>query len=224
MGLYINDESEISKIIERVCVSDDACFIVKDDGKFTYRIYDENRTVSKTIKSDEWMNAPKFTKKLSELLSSVKVKYNKDLYNDEFKNLLNTTYESEVYAQYDYKKEKSIETDLSDLTGATDKATTIITRSKDVLPSIKRTTKTQNIDLEIMDFVIADHSRESQTTKAWAVYEVIGITKDLNKAEVILDMKYVKDDETTAFETYIRVDDSGNWRVDSDGNTRIVRM
>lgn len=223
-GVYINETKKISEIIEEICVAEDGCFIVKDNGTFTFRLYTENRTPVKTILTDEWITEPKFTKKLTELVSNVKVKYDKDNYNDGYKSVNNDTYETEVYETYDYKNEKSFETVLSDSTGATNKAETMILRSKTIVPTIKRTTKTQNIDLEVMDFVIAEHSRDSETTKDWAVYEVVGITKELNKSEVTLDMKYVKPDTTAVMMTYSRIDSDGNVRIDSDGNTRIVRM
>jgi len=81
-------------------------------------------------------------------------------------------------------------------------------------PMVTRKTKMQNIDLEVMDFIEAEHDRESATTKTWNIYEVIGINKDLNNHEVGLTMKYVAESLYLAHEDgFIATEDADLIRV-----------
>jgi len=82
---------------------------------------------------------------------------------------------------------------ISSSDGAYDKSETVMSLSKDIVPTVTRKTKTQNIDLEIMDVIEAEHGRASSVAKPWAEYEVIGIQKDMNKAEVQLSMRWRQD-------------------------------
>ncbi|HSW62575.1 MAG TPA: hypothetical protein VLH56_04560, partial [Dissulfurispiraceae bacterium] len=93
--------------------------------------------------------------------------------------------------------------------GAIEKSESIMARSKEMTPTVTRKTKMQNIDLEVMDFIEAEHDRESATTKTWNIYEVIGINKDLNSHEIGFTMKYVAESFYLAHEDGFIVTESG---------------
>ena len=193
MAIYIDEKIELKELIEKICVSDDGVFLVQSDGKYSFRKFNENRVPRYTIQTDEWISEPEITYNSAEYLTSVRIKYNKNFESGDFMTYNNTAYEDDVYRRYKVYKDKEFETFIALAADANAKSEVIMDRSKEVLPTITRKTKTQYILMEIMDFVNAEHSRPSATTKSWATYEVIGIDKNINTMEVSLTLKYVKD-------------------------------
>lgn len=193
VGIYLNEETEISDVIKDVCVAEDGIFLVMDDGRYTFRHESTTRTVDRTIRTDEWIDDPKVDYKRNEYLTSVKIKYDKNQEDDEYYSYTNTTYESDSFSRYKTYAQKEFETVISSSDAAAAKSETVMTISKDIVPTVTRKTKTQNIDLEIMDVIEAEHGRQSVAAKPWAEYEIIGIQKDMNKAEVQLSMRWRQD-------------------------------
>ena len=210
VGILLNEETKINEVIGKICVAEDGIFLVQDDGKYTFRKYDETRAISKTIYTDEWIDEPAVKKESKELLSSVKINYNRNHADDKWHTYNNATYEDDVQAQYKTLAEKKFDTVLATEAGAIEKSESIMARSKEMTPTVTRKTKMQNIDLEVMDFIEAEHDRESATTKTWNIYEVIGINKDLNSHEIGLTMKYVAESLYLAHEDGLVVDDEGD--------------
>jgi hypothetical protein len=195
-GIYIGERQKIFDVIELISVSDDALFFVQDDGRLTARIFDVNRTPSKTIADYEWVDEPKFAQPSSEFLSSVRIKYNKNQKTNNYKSITDTNSQDEAFDRYKKLKERDIETALINLSDAQAKAGVIMARSKKVEDTVKRKTYSQHIDLEIMDFIVANHARESQTEDL-AIYEVIGISKNVLKGELSLTLKRIADYSVT---------------------------
>lgn len=192
VGLYINEQIEMSKAIEQCCVASDTLMFSKDGGKYSARNYDENRTPTRRIYFDEWMDEPQISIDWDKFLSSIIINYDKDETEDKFKSYLNTAYEDEVFNRYKSKKSLTIETILATEAGAMAKSETIMKLSKYIPEIVKRKVKTQHIDIEIMDFIITSpHTRVGQTEQL-GIWEIIGVTKNLTKAEVELTMRWVK--------------------------------
>ncbi|MBN2401013.1 MAG: hypothetical protein JXN64_01310 [Spirochaetes bacterium] len=192
VGLCIDEQIELNKSIEKLGDASDTLIFPKDGGKYSARNYDENRTPVRRIYSDEWMDVPKISIDWSQFLSSVRIDYDKDEAEDKFRSYLNTDYEEEVFKRYKSKQFKAIETILATEAGAKSKSETIMKLSKFIPEVVKRKVKTQHIDIEIMDFIIASpHTRVGQTEQP-GVWEIIGITKNLTKAEIELTMRWVK--------------------------------
>ena len=191
IGLYIGEAIEISKAIEYCCVASDAVFIVQDDGKYTARIYNADRTPAKTIYSDEWIGEPAVSIDESEILSSVVKKYSKNWDANTFRSYLNDDYEDEVSTQYKSYQQESIETLLTNENDAAAKSESIMALSKEITDQVKRKVKTQHIDLEVMDFIIAAPKTRYGKTEQWGYYEILGINKNLSKAEIELTMRFV---------------------------------
>jgi hypothetical protein len=210
VGLYIGEEKKINKVIEEILVSVGAAFFDQADGKWTARVYDENRTPVKAIQSDEWLSDPKKTLPSKEFLSSAKINFNKDITEDKFEEHTNDTYDLSAFNQYKRREQRSFDTLLTSRPNAVARSETIMTRSKVVLPTVSRKASFANISLELMDFVIAEHDRVSVTNKNWGVYEIINRSPDIKNAANNLIMKFVKD-----YDIPIRVE---NWtHRDSDG-------
>jgi len=56
--LYAYNQVALNKLIEQLCVDIDGLFYAKDNGLYTIRIYDQDRTPTKTILKDDWEDAP----------------------------------------------------------------------------------------------------------------------------------------------------------------------
>jgi microcystin-dependent protein len=105
----------------------------------------------------------------------------------------NTDYEVTAFDRFKTYNEKEFKTLLTNSTTASELSEKILERTADIYPTITRKTKTQNIDLEIMDFVVANHERYSEDSDK-RLYEIIGITKSMfPTAEVTLVMREVRD-------------------------------
>jgi hypothetical protein len=198
VGLYVIEPTQIIELIGKITDACDGIFFFQGDGKRTARVYSASRAITKTIQSDEWLKGS-FIKKhpSTEYLTSVIIKYNENESNDndntKYKQILNNTYEDEVFNIYKKYQQKTFPTILAWEVDAVAKAENIMSFSKIIPEIVTRKTASQNIDLEIMDFVVAEHNRQSDTTKDWKVYEILGIRPDPLKAEVTLTMKEIRD-------------------------------
>lgn len=192
VGLYIDEQKTLIDCIEPCCVASDILFFSKDGGKYTARRYDENRTPIKRIYADEWIDDPQIDCDWTKFLSSATVNYDEDLTTRKKRSYLNTAYEDEVFMRYKSKQTKTFDTILATEAGAAAKSETIMSLSRIIGETVKRTTKTQNIDLELMDFIIASPATRVGETERLGIYEIIGIAKNLSAATVQLTMRYVK--------------------------------
>ena len=193
VGIWIGEEIKVIEVIQKICVAVSGIFTVEDNGTYSFRKYDYNRIPTRQIEDDEWLDEPKFADPSQEFLSSVKIQYFPDQTDDKIrKSVTNKDYEAEVLTRYKTRKQKTILTCLVTEAEALAKSEDIMDRSKEITEEVTRKTKTQNIDLEIMKFIICNHLRASETPD-FKVYEIIKIGKELSKAEISLTMKYVKD-------------------------------
>jgi hypothetical protein len=223
VGVYVDKEKEINLIIKDICVAEDGVLIVLDDGRLTFRHDSTTYNSARVIRTDEWINEPQIDYKRDEFLTSVKIKYNKNQSEDGWQSYTNTDYESTGYEKYKTYEQKEFETILTSTTDVYAKTLNIMAKSKDIVPTIQRKLKQQNIDLEIMDIITAEHGRTSDTVKTWADYRIIGITKDLNSAEDTWTMRWVQTaTSTNPDEPYYEIEDiTGTYIVDIDGNNII---
>jgi len=221
-SLYIKEESDVKKSIEKVCVDIDGLFFQHDGGLWTVRIYDSERVPVKTIEFDEILDTPSIEGNEEQFLSSCIVNYNKNQDAGTFTAYENTVYEDEVFAEYKALQSKTFETGLTDEASAILKSESIMEFSKYIEDIVKIKVGFQFYDLEIMDFVICDPRRRISGIEHKAVWEVIELSKDFNNYQIQLSLKYVKQyiPVVTLYST--RITDDGEYRILSDGSVRMV--
>lgn len=193
--IYITEKTDIKSLLEKCADASDAIIFPRDDGRYTSRIYDNDRAVNRTIENDEWIDLPTISLDESQFLSSITIKYDQDWKKGDFKTYLNNTYEAETKLKYKGEREnakESFETILATETGAIAKSESIMFFSKDINEIVKRKTKTQNIDLEIMDFIKCMPMSRDVNETITQIWEILGITKNLSNAEIELTLRYVK--------------------------------
>lgn len=191
-AVAIYDTEKLIDTIEKCCIANDSIFLVQDDGKYTLRQYISNKLPRRTIDYSEWIDEPSITIDEKEFLSQVVIKYNRHVEEDTWYKYLNTDYEAEVIRRYKATQSKELNTILVDEEGAIEKSESIMMFSKNIREVVSRSTKTQNIDLEIMDFIIAEPLKRIYGENRLAIYEIIGIQKNLSKMSVKLDMQFVR--------------------------------
>lgn len=220
-SLYLKEQVKLSKAIEQVCIDCDALFFAKDNGLYTVRIYDANRTPAKTIYSDEWLSEPQIDNNADEFLTSCIINYNKDWTNDKYYSYEETSYIDTVFDIYKSKQSKTIETGLMTEAAAILKAQTIMDRSQLVQDVVKRSVPFTHYDLEIMDFVICDPRARVGATETPAIWEVIGINKNLTNYSIELTLQYIKT-YTPVVTTYSAFFDGTDYITDESGTTLTI--
>ena len=189
IALYISDESTPLKQIENIFGSTNAAFIVKDDGRFTARYYDETRTVAATISDEDWIGEPKIEIDESEFLSSCVVTYANNISDKTSSRYENLDYVNEVTERYKTRASKEFQTLIKDQAGAIIKSEAIMAISKRIGRDIIRSVSIKYYALEIMDFIIGDPGKRYSDTANPGIYEIKGLKKDLQKGIIELNLR-----------------------------------
>lgn len=199
--LWVGDgkEETISEIILAVCKSVNGAFLVTNEGKYTFRTYNKDKVILKTIEDYEWLNAPQISYDSTKYLTSARAKYNQKISTDRYRIYTNLSQEGDILEDYQQYRQKDFETLLVSESDAEDFTDEILDLSNTVWPIVRRKTKLQNIDVDIMNFIIANHARPGREAKK-AVYEVIGYSRNMTLGEVHLEMRYVRDYQETEYD------------------------
>lgn len=193
-SLYIDDSSvKLKDAIESVCNDCDIRYFVKDNGLYTARLYDEDRTPTATILKDDWMPDATIVNNGNQFLTSCRIGYQHDIEEDDRLYYENTDFKESTFAIYKSYKTDTFDTELTTLADAIDKSNTIMDISSNISDIVKRTANWNYSSIEPTDFVIAAPAdRVSSTTENLGIYEVMNVTKNLEKFTVKLALRYVK--------------------------------
>jgi hypothetical protein len=191
-SLYIDDSTKIIDAIGKICTDFNGIFFCSKNGLYTIKSYDVNKKIKKTIFNYDWESDPTETNPQDDFLSSVTIKYGKDITKDEYKQHVNNDYRQDAINNYSIENSRVIETTLSDRDSAILLADELMTIAKDIVPNIKRKTYMAHFDVELMDFIIACHDRDIESTD-FKVWEIVGIDYDLNDYTIEFTMRYVKE-------------------------------
>lgn len=192
-SLYIKAQETLKKQIEKLCIDIDGLFFVKDSGVYSIRIYNSSRTPVLTILKDEWIGEPGIENNTDEFLSSCIIKYSKNQSAGSYRSYVNTVYEADTIFIYNSAQSKEFETTLTDSTSAGLKSESIMAQSKIVTDIVKRSVPFYLYDLEIMDFIYADPKCRRSGTEHNAIWEVIGIDKNLDSWSINLTLRYISE-------------------------------
>lgn len=196
IGLWLGRENNISsvKVIEQVCVDNQGIFDVLADGRFTFRKKDLDRPSSTTFDFDEKIVFPTSKSKSKEFLSSVKIQYAKNWKTGKYQIFTNLTFEDEVYARYRRYNEISLKTALTTEEEVSALSDFIMETSKFIFPGLSIRTKTQKIELRILDNALYTYRRENGNIMIpRSLYEVLGVDLNLNSFEITTTIRVLKD-------------------------------
>lgn len=242
-SVYINtNEAKLYDVLTQICVDLDARFFQHDNGLWTIRLYDQNRAVKATtgiILQDEWIGEPEIVNNADQFLTSVTINYKKEQKDGGYAGVYtNTSYKTATYAIFKAYQETVINTNLVTEAAAIAKSNTILNISSNPQDIIQRSVSINHDDIEICDFIIASPSTRFNQTPVWGIYEVMATEKNYENMTFNYSLRYVRvpvlADFTTAgispaytgtFETVLykfRILSDGDYRVTSEGNTRII--
>ena len=193
IGVFIDSDIEISKVIEQICNSVFGFFVVLDDGRYSFKIIDETASSGATININEMSKQINIDWEGTQYLSSCKVGYKKDYNEKEFRWFINKDYETEVYNKYKVKYDKTFETLLTNSGDAEELADTIMAYYKDIRPIYTITTTIKVMLLDVGDMVTLEIGREDKDIMGYVKAEIIGISKDLLNETITLTCRYVED-------------------------------
>ena len=191
-SFYTNKNTTLIKAIGKICVDIDGIFFPKDDGLYSIRIFDIDRASTATILKDDWKTPPTIKNNTDEFLSSVVIKYNKDQAENEYSEYDNTDYEEDTYDTYKSKQSTEIITGLTTLSDATAKSESVMSTSKIVTDTVTRAVSFEFYELEIMDFITCDPKARRSEVGTPAIWEILGINKDLDLWTINLTLRYIK--------------------------------
>lgn len=186
-------------IIEQVCSDNNGIFDTLADGRYTFRTYQPDRTPSHEIHDYELLDDGSITHPSDQILSSVRVNYSEDLLEKEFRTVHNKDYEELVYAiAGGYRETKNpYKTRLTSKADAQALSVLKMEESNSIPNNIKISTKTQNINLRILDNLIYHYARQNgNEVLPRSRYQVLGITLNLSAFEIAVTIKQIESDDT----------------------------
>ena len=194
-SVYVNNKKKLKDVIKDVAEDIQGLFFAHDDGTYTVRIFDEDRTPAKTIYKDEWIpqdTEPEIEDYADEFMTSCVVQYRKDQKNREFREYENTDDEQTAFDTYKNYKTETFETGLTTLADAQAYSEEILQYRTSVPVVVEREVKFNHYDLEIMDFLICDPLTRIDEDPVWGVWEIIGINKNISEMTIGLTLRYIK--------------------------------
>ena len=192
-SIYVDDDTKtLIEVIEQICVDIGARFFQHDDGRWTVRLYNANKTPIDTISADEWLDEPEFSSNAKEYLTDVTVLYKKNQGADGFRGKYsNTTHKDDIFNIYKKYKTTTYETHLIDSTAAIARSEMIMNISGNPQDIITRTTTMDHDALEITDFITASPATRYGEDEDPGVYEIVEISKDYEKNNIKLSLRKV---------------------------------
>lgn len=190
--IYIDEPTDILEIVNKCMDASDAIFLIKDDGRFSSRLYDDDRAAAETIENFDWIGNPSIDLDESQFLSEVTVNYNPEYSSGKKKTYINTAYKSEVIARYAGEQSKEYDTIIETLSDATAKSESIMFFSKEIKEIVKRQTILQHFGLEVMDFVKSLPKIRYGDETINQLWEVLGRSINLTSGKVDLTLRFVK--------------------------------
>lgn len=195
-GIWIGKGNLMSSVdvIEQICIDNNGIFDVLANGKFTFRAYDSTRAVSETYYEDELLEDSKVIYDSDEYITSSKIEYSNDILEKDPQIYTNTSQEADIFARYRQYKETTTKTTLTNAVDSALLSESILEQSNFIYPKLDLVTKTQKIDVRILDNIQYEHKRQNgDIIIADAIFQVLGVTLDLTNYEITTSIKYIKE-------------------------------
>ena len=188
------DKYPVIDIIEEICKSIFGIFTVDDDKKFTFRYIDYTSTVESvlTIPSTDILNVPEVTYDPSEVISSVKIGYDKSWSTNDYTYKTYTDREDTVFKKYKTYNAQTFDTLLDYEADADDLAERIQDYFDEVHGTFQITVPIKYYTLEIGDGITVELYRENRVSFLGSkLCEIIGKTYNLSEGTISLTCRIV---------------------------------
>jgi len=192
INLFLDEEKKLIDVIGDICASVPGIFLVQDDGRYTFKVYDSGKSPDRTIAIGELLEPPSVSYNSGEFLSSVLVRHTKDWTEDKYQTYIDDDQEEAIFEDYKTRRQKVFETLLTSSADAATFADSIMDLAGEIKPTFSVITKTQNIDLELEDVVDLEVYKVTNNVYGTVRCEIIGIEKDMLKYTVRLTLRYIQ--------------------------------
>lgn len=188
------DKHPVIDIIEEICKSVFGIFTVDKDKKFTFRYIDYTSTVESviTIPSADILNIPQVSYDPSEVISSVKIGYDKSWSTNDYTYKTYTDREETVVKKYKIYNEQTFDTLLDYEVDADDLAERILDYFDEVHGTFEITVPIKYYTLEIGDGITVELYRENGNSFLGSkLCEIIGKTYNLLESTIDFSCRIV---------------------------------
>ena len=213
---YQNEESIIN-IIETICASTFGFFDITPEGLFTFRFININQIGKYIIYKRDIFNKLSVEYNPSEVLSSVSIGYNKDWVNETYTIYDNITRELDIFDKYKTYTNKKFNTALISLSDSQNLSETILDYVDTIHGTVSVILPIKYHNTNIGDIINIEVNRINSimigTKRA-----VIGINLNLNKFQITLKLRLYQTIESG----FRIITDTGEYRVDTDNNYRMI--
>ena len=174
------------QVIEQICTSQFGVFDITPEGKYTFKMINVNTSVVLTIQDYEISNTHRLTYPIQEVITSVKVGYNKDWTTSAspYTYFTNTDFEDESFAKYKTYREQTINTFLRNLSEATSYGSVIMTYFKDVHATEPIQVPMKYYNVDVGDFIRVHINRATTPMLGSTKVEVMAKSFDLNNEKI----------------------------------------
>lgn len=189
ISLYVDTPTEVVQLIEDISDSVFGLFIVNDAGQFTFRIFNNPGSSTRTIRREDILSISEVSYDAADALTSVRVGYARDWSEGTYQYLTDVSQESTLIEQLRVQRQESFDTLLTNATDAQSFADTVLELSGGVQRLVSITTKMQTVDIDVDDWINVQIDRPVSTMLGFTFCQVVGITRDLGSFEVTLELR-----------------------------------
>ena len=188
-----NPEDTIS-VIEQICNSVFGLFIVKGDGKFSFKVVDTLSTAISTIYSYDILNNHSIEYDSSEVISSTRIGYSRDWTASDssaYSWINDISQESAIHSKYKTYNQKEVKTLLINSIDAQEFSTTFLNYSKDVHGITELVIPLKYYGIFIGDIYNAQINRQITAMLGTIKCEVIKVGYNLNQGNIKLGLRII---------------------------------
>lgn len=213
---------EVITIIENICKSIYGLFLSEEDSRFSFKFINTSALPTIVIpREDILLDSLEINYDPTEVISSIKVGYNKNDLAGTIDYYTDTSYEYSVYNKYKTYKEETFDTYLPSLSDAQDFATTIMDYVKDVHGSLKIIVPMKYYSVEFSGVLDCEINRINSTMLGYKKCEVLSKKYDLENNYIVLELRIISN--SIVYEYNYRIISDGNTRVTQDGDERYIK-
>lgn len=188
----ITEEISLFEAIEQITNTVFGLFLVGPDGRFTFKLRDTSKAVTRTFYPYELLDPPRVEFNQNEFVSSLRIGYDKAYGTDRWSWYTTDSEEDRLSSLYNRKNTQDILTLLKDSTDAEAAAEEIYPQFAGIFPTFTLEVQVNEIDIELEDIIDAYVYKLNDGSLASVRLEVIGIEYDFNTLRQIIRGRWVQ--------------------------------
>lgn len=207
VALFVSDATPVISLIEQVCDSIFGSFLVTDDGRYSFQIYNDPGASSVTLRLADLLEWSAVDYDPSEVLTSTEVAYHRDWASGKFRRLRDVSQEAALLGTVPIRREGTFETLLTTGPDAQSFSDTVLELSGKVRPTTRVSCKltAPALSAAVGDFINVELNRpaadiaaiggsvpNASTGIGFFYCEVLGRTMNLSAFEVELELRLIK--------------------------------